>query len=222
MLNRPEPDLGPLFQSAAIPRSNIVSLSLSLLRLNQFRRGITDPRRPCYCHNDKDHTCKEFELLATRNLGRFYEAVDCIDEAKKTLEQAKEDKKKAGMISIHKTTQDVKDAKTIVEWEEWFTEDDRYKNDLKPFCLYPADVKSLLTKPGVEILHMENPFLEVYLDLSEAKHGSNELSKARRVPEVKQEERALSFHPQSSGGSGELLNESEYAEPQERNTFMVS
>jgi hypothetical protein len=112
-------------------------------------------------------------LLATRNLGRFYEAVDSIGDAKKILDQAKEDKKKAGVISIHKTTQDVKDAMAVVEWEEWFTEDDRYKSDLKPFCLYPADVKSLLTKPGVEILHMENPFTEVYPDLSEAQHGSN-------------------------------------------------
>jgi hypothetical protein len=195
-----------------------MSLSLSLIRLNQFRRGVTDPRRPCYCHVDKDHTCKEFELQSTRNIARYYEAVDCLDQAKKTLEPSKEDKKKTGVINLLSTSKQVKDAKAIIEWEDWFTEDDHYKNDLKPFCLYPADVKSLLKKPGAEILHLESPFKEVYPDLYEVREESNdEFFEVRRMQEAEQEELALAFRPQSSGSSEEFLGQSDYfREPQDR------
>lgn len=65
-----ENKLGALFENPVMAECNIVSQSVSYLRLLQFERYFTD-KRDCGCNETEDHKCLKYRLHHIMNLEGF-------------------------------------------------------------------------------------------------------------------------------------------------------
>lgn len=105
-------------------------------------------------------------------------------------------------MGFKKESTDVKTAQTRVLWDPWFTDEDRYQNDLKQFQMYHSGEYWMNEDPGWKqnpisfVWQFQSPFKEVYPDLYCAK-----------IPQVSQIKPGVSEHRDPSlSESGEAFD----------------